>query len=121
MINRRNVREQRVRAVNASDVSYCKKRKLIKDCLTEGSQRYTLRLDASVPHHKVKYVDSNGVVKRLHCIVCCKKCFNNTSLPHKRDGRQTRYICSVCQVPLCKYCFNTFHSMTLVSPVCVPV
>lgn len=68
-----------------------------------------LRLDQTKFHASV----SKG--KRSHCVYCCY--YRSIGKDHtSRLGRTTRFMCSVCQVSLCKSCFSRFHADDVLQP-----
>jgi hypothetical protein len=77
-----------------------------------GSEGYALRFECPEEHQRI----SSKSNKR--CILCCAHC--EKGAPHSsRVGKQTVYSCKKCNVVLCKYCFDVFHSAkTLRLPAC---
>ncbi|XP_045124954.1 uncharacterized protein LOC123512593 isoform X2 [Portunus trituberculatus] len=67
-----------------------------------------LRFKLSMGHFPRKHGDGGSkVVERSQCCVVCLK-----SRSHKPQEVQTRYYCSVCNVPLCVVpCFERYHTV----------
>ena len=105
---------------------------IMKPFLEPNNELYKMGLMKELKHVSTGTTGTreNGKTTPSHgrcimcCEICCEKEYGSPSTVKKcegRLGRTTTKICSVCDVHLCKYCFETFHSNEhLDLPVCHP-
>jgi hypothetical protein len=99
-------------------------KKILYSFLDNSQPWFHKRLDTTLCHMRVKSsrkcnektVDGDTVVRSIrgNCILCCSTCDKHSTNPrnvkHTRRGRYTVMFCGICQVYLCKICWDTFHN-----------
>ena len=103
--------------------------------LRVGTPEYCRRMNDSLDHRLVKIGLKMGA--QVRCSLCCKNCDSEkreckveaywiakaqdptyNGRPATQLGRKTTKMCLACNIVLCKYCFQTFHSDKVTLPQC---
>ena len=99
-------------------------KKILYSFLDESQPGFHKRLNGTLRHMRAKssrkcddkQAEGAVVVRsfRGDCVLCCSRCDRDSQNPntvkHTRRGRSTVNFCAICQVYLCKKCWDTFHN-----------
>lgn len=81
----------------------------ITQFLDPQSTAFATRINTDIPHLKLKFAEVTEGKKGSYRL-CCLKC--EKLKPHMyQSARQAYWVCTSCNIPLCKNCFVRFHEV----------